>query len=78
MELVYLIVGVALGIGVAFACMMFFCRGIKVGMAVERKEEPPLIIPQKAEPPTEEEKKTADDMYQKINVLMGYDPYEVN
>lgn len=72
-----IILGVAVGAGVAFGCMMFFCRGVKVGMAIERKEEPRPIITPKPEPITEEEMKAAEkygNMYEKI---MGYDPYGV-
>lgn len=70
----YIIIGVVVGIGVAFACMMFFCRGIKVGMAVERQEEPESVFPKKeAAETTGEMPEQLQSMIEKIN---NYDPYK--
>ena len=69
----YIILGVALGIGVAFACMMFFCRGIKVGMAVERQEEPESVFTKK-EPDIEAP--MPEELQRNIDIINSYDPYK--
>lgn len=73
----YIILGVALGIGVAFACMMFFCRGIKVGMAVERQEEPESVLPSFREKEVPDEKDVIpEELQRKIDIINNYDPYK--
>lgn len=72
----YIILGVALGIGVAFACMMFFCRGIKVGMAVER-DEPESVLPSFREKEVPDEKDVIpEELQRKIDIINNYDPYK--
>jgi hypothetical protein len=72
-----IIIGVVAGVGVAFGCMMFYRRGIKDGMAINRKEEPTPIIATKPEPMTDEELKAAEKFNSAYETITGYNPYGV-
>ncbi len=59
------------GAGVAFACMMFYRRGLKDGLSAARGEEPsPLRLPAK-----ETVDETQEEYAKKAEMYLNYDPY---
>jgi hypothetical protein len=74
MEFVFMVavvLGVALGICVAVACVKFYRRGVNDGMAVFQHEELPMD-----EPKPKPVKETPDpEMGRMVDAILGYDPY---
>jgi hypothetical protein len=76
MEFVFMVavvLGVALGICVAVACVKFYRRGVNDGMAVFQHEELPIDEPKpvKETPATNEEKAMMD----RYEAILAYNPY---
>lgn len=68
--MIYMIIGVALGIGTAFFCVWCYRRGISDGMAIANKTEPKPMI-QKTEKPVEHEPTPLEKLTEEY---LNYDP----
>ena len=64
-ELVYVLIG----LGVAFACMMFYRRGLKDGQSAKQGKTPKPFVQSKPADEIQEEYAKRADMY------LSYDPY---